>query len=241
MSGTNNLGIDQIEENQSSPEVPINDAFGRFDAALTETLDVDLTSGNATVSTANTQTHQRLNATSATSAGRTVTLPAIKRLVLVTNDNATSTKAISVVRGSTSVSIEIGNTALCYTDGTTNGLTVLMSASVLPHDVSAFLSGPGYNAQTILRFKCPRAFTLPASLTGSYVTAGVAATGSTTYTLKRAGSSIGTAVFSASGTTAALTFASAVTFAAGDLFEILGPATADATLADIAFNLKGSR
>jgi Iap family predicted aminopeptidase len=60
------------------------------------------------------------------------------------------------------------------------------------------------------------------------------------FTLKRNGTSIGTITFAASGTTGTFSFASSVTWAAGDLFEMDGPATADTTLANINIDLAGN-
>jgi hypothetical protein len=81
----------------------------------------------------------------------------------------------------------------------------------------------------------PIAETVPVNCGASVGTSVVAATGSTTFTIKKitsGGSSttIGTAVWSASGKTAAFTCASPVSFAATDLLEIDGPATGDTTL-----------
>lgn len=90
-----------------------------------------------------------------------------------------------------------------------------------------------------MRIKIVRAVTLPASLTGSSADAGTAATASTVFTLKQNTTGIGTITFAAGATTGTFSFTSAVTFAAGDTFEIDAPATADTTLADIAFTFKG--
>jgi hypothetical protein len=77
--------------------------------------------------------------------------------------------------------------------------------------------------------------TVPINCSASAGTSVVAATGSTTFTIKKitsGGSSttIGTAVWSGSGKTAAFTCSGAVSLAATDLLEIDGPATGDTTL-----------
>lgn len=67
----------------------------------------------------------------------------------------------------------------------------------------------------------------------------VAATASTTVTIKLNGSSIGTAVWAASGTTATMTITSSPqAYSAGDHVTWHAPATADATLADITITLR---
>lgn len=110
-----------------------------------------------------------------------------------------------------------------------------------PYDVGTFCAGKPSASEVLLRFVATRAFTLPASLTGSQVKAGTAATATTDFDLQKNGSSIGTVSFAASGTVATFTFASGVSFAAGDILAIIAPASADATLADISFTLAGTR
>lgn len=108
------------------------------------------------------------------------------------------------------------------------------------YDYAVFIPSKPTDGQLVTRLEVARAFTLPASLTGSQASARVASTGNVSFDIKRNGSSIGSVVFnvSASGT---FTFASGVTFAAGDLLELVAPATADATLEDISITLVGTR
>lgn len=121
-----------------------------------------------------------------------------------------------------------------------SGATALVFSSK-PFDVAVFAPGVGTNNQILLRIKLARAVTFPAGASLSQATAGTAATGSTTFTFKKNGSSFATVNFAASGTSGTWTQASDAVFAAGDTLEIDGPATADATLADIGFTLAGVR
>jgi hypothetical protein len=110
-----------------------------------------------------------------------------------------------------------------------------------PLGVSVFSPGAGSNAQVLFYGKLDRACIFPASAPNSYAVANTAATGSTTFTLKKNGSSFATVVFSAAGTTGAWTQASDAVFAPGDTLEIDGPATADGTLANVGITLQGYR
>lgn len=110
-----------------------------------------------------------------------------------------------------------------------------------PYDIGTFCAGLPDSSELLLRFVATRAFTLPASLTGSQVKAATAATAAKDFDVQKNGGSIGTISFAASGATATFTFASAVTFSAGDVLAIIAPASADATLADISFTLAGAR
>jgi hypothetical protein len=120
------------------------------------------------------------------------------------------------------------------------GATALVF-SAKPFDLGVTNPGVGTNSQVLIHLKLARAVTFPASATLSTAHAGTAATGSTTFTFKKNGTSFATVNFAASGTSGTYTQASDAVFAAGDLIELLGPATADATLADFGFVLAGVR
>jgi len=86
-----------------------------------------------------------------------------------------------------------------------------------------------------------QAVTFVASLTGSYVKAGTAATAQTDFDLKKNGSSIGTVRFAAAGTTASYVSISSSSWAAGDVLTLVAPGTPDATIADLWGTLVGVR
>jgi hypothetical protein len=112
-----------------------------------------------------------------------------------------------------------------------------------PYDVMAFYPGVPTASAKILRIPIARAVTFPANFANSLGKASANATGSTAFDIQKNGTSVGTATFAAAGATATFTSSggTAVSFAAGDLLSIIGPGTADATLADIGFVLAGTR
>lgn len=117
-------------------------------------------------------------------------------------------------------------------------------ASGQPYDVIVFLPGLQTAAtQKLYRGKVARAVSFAANFAGSYFAASANATASTVFDVQKNGVSIGTVTIAAGGTTA--TFATsggaAQALVAGDLLAVLGPATADATLADPSFTLVGTR
>jgi hypothetical protein len=102
--------------------------------------------------------------------------------------------------------------------------------------------------EIIMEIPITFACTLPAALTGSSggvgEVNGTAATGSAVFTLLKNGASIGTATLPAAATgrgVATFSFASAVSFAAGDSFAVQAPAVQDATLAGFFFTFAGAR
>src|SRR5262245_60000708 len=162
-----NLGITHVEQNQTNKEVTIDEAIDLLDQAMTDTVDIDVTSGNATVSADDYAENIRLKITGATTGGRTVTLPQSKRLILIVSDSG-NTQSVSIVRGSTSISLAAGAMGFFYTDGTANGLqqTTVSSATGNPTESLVIAVGDETTAITSgtgkVTFRIPYAFTLSA-------------------------------------------------------------------------------
>lgn len=118
---TNNLDLDQMATGQENKEDTNNDGNGQIDAALTEILTSDYSSGNVTLTTLQYQRNIVFK-TSGLTVARTLTLALVKRLVAI--DNRDGTSILTVIQGVTSIVVEPGGTALIYTDGTADGLVV---------------------------------------------------------------------------------------------------------------------
>jgi hypothetical protein len=301
LTTTPNLGLAHIAAGQNQKEVTANAALDGLDKALTDELAVSVSGGNETVTAAELRQAIHLAISGVAVAGRTVTVPAMKRLFAATLD-AVSTESVAIVRGAASFSLAPGEGGLFYADGSTDGLFRIVSGGVggaiaiadvtglqaeldalaadiagkadtshthaqseitnlvsdlagksavghghaaseitgRPIAVAMFLAGTGTNGEQALRFVVPVAFSVPSGGAGSAGSARVAATSSTTYTAKKNGTSFGTFAWAAAGTAATLTIGSTTAFAAGDVLTIDGPATADATLADIAITIAGT-
>lgn len=97
------------------------------------------------------------------------------------------------------------------------------------------------NAEVIFRHKATRPFTIPSGTSLKSAYSNVAATGSATISIKKNGVSAGTIAWSASGTAGTFAVASDIVFAADDIMTVEGPATADATLAQIAIAIVCTR
>jgi hypothetical protein len=116
-----------------------------------------------------------------------------------------------------------------------------------PAQISASFIGVPANGQIILLIPLTFAVTVPTGCTNSHLDGLVAVTASTTFTMYYltggiggTPTSFGTAVI-ASGNSATFTCSSGHAFSAGDYLEVKGPATADATFANIGFGLYGVR
>lgn len=118
---SNNLALAQVAENQTSKELTINTALGQLDAALTEIRSCDVASGNVTLTTTQARSYVSFFVENATTAGRKLIFPALKKLSMVIAD-PDNTQDITVACGTTEVTVEAGKAVLIYTDGTANGL-----------------------------------------------------------------------------------------------------------------------
>jgi hypothetical protein len=107
-------------------------------------------------------------------------------------------------------------------------------------ELSMFAGSKPTASEVLFRHEFTVAATIPAGLTGSQGSAGIAATASTVLTLKKNTTSIGTATWAAAGTEPTFAAASLTSFAIGDVLSITAPASPDATLADISLSIVGS-
>ena len=121
-------------------------------------------------------------------------------------------------------------------DTSAGGHKKVKPQNLIPYDILCGIVGKPSNGEMVLLFVAPRAFRVPVNAAGSYLKAGTAATGSSVFSIQKNGTQFLTATVAGAGTTA--TFSSSQTdFAAGDVLKVVAPATADATLADIAITL----
>lgn len=125
--------------------------------------------------------------------------------------------------------------------GSVAALKALLAATSFTYDLSFQVEGLPAASEVVGRFPAVRAWSLSAGAPLSKAIAGIAATGSSTFTLAKNGASFGTIVFAASGTAGTFTVASTTSFAAGDVLTITAPSGQDATLANIGITLAGQR
>ena len=107
-------------------------------------------------------------------------------------------------------------------------------------DIGTYVSGVPLDGEVVLQFVSTRSFTLPAGLSGSQGFAGVAATNQANFDIQKNGATIGSMSFAASGTVATFTHAGGTAFGPGDRLSVVAPGSADASLSNISFTLKGT-
>lgn len=110
---------------------------------------------------------------------------------------------------------------------------------VIPYDLAFFIPGNMTTTFTITGgYLATRNITIPAGASGSLAKCGTAPAASTTYSLNRNGSSVGTIVFTS--TVGIITIASNINLVAGDEFTIVTPGTVDASIANVFITLVGT-
>lgn len=176
-------------------------------------------------------------------AAHTITLlasaPVASWFIIVKNIN---TGVLTVARNGLTIDGKSSNLTLMQGDSVYIGTDASNYMTGLPRtfDIAVTAPGVGTNNQILARFVLTRAAIFPASAPNSTGTASATATGNTTYTFKKGGVSFATLLYGTGSATGAYTQASDATFnGTSDLFEIDGPATADATLKDVGIGFQG--
>src|SRR5262249_14747066 len=106
------------------------------------------------------------------------------------------------------------------------------------YDLSTKADGLLTASQIVLNFVACRTFNL--AIVGSVGLAGVAATAQTDFAITVNGVNKGTLRFAAAGTTATVVSPSPTSVNAGDIVQIVAPASPDSTLATVSFTLKSA-
>lgn len=119
-----NLNLPQIAINQDQKEQVSNDADAKLETALTNPLTLDFTSGNVTLTSTQFQSNMAFLATN-NSVSRSLTVPALTRALFYVLNSGTA--ALSIIRGSTTLSLAAGKSSFFSTDGTTNGLSYVQA------------------------------------------------------------------------------------------------------------------
>ena len=160
-----------------------------------------------------------------TLAGHSIT-DAYTKTVVDTALGLKANLASPTFTGTVTVPTPVNNTdatTKAYVDSKVGGTTGL------PYDLAFSILGVPLNSAIILRFVAVRAFTIAANFTGSVAKCAAAPTATTTLTIKKNGTSIGTVSFAGAATSGTFSTQAASTFASGDILTVENQATADTT------------
>lgn len=129
---SNNLQTDRVTGMTSGKELVIDAALEAMDAAITEQEEIDFTGGIDIVLT-DVQWLQNflLNITNAGTSGLDLTVPAVKKVMVVRHKSGAN--AVNLKRGSTNQSLSPGGSYIVITDGTANGLIAFQITEAQPY------------------------------------------------------------------------------------------------------------
>lgn len=239
------LGIVPVAQNQNNKEITINNADLAIEQATQRTLPVDLSTGDVTL-TQTLYTRYFLFKVSGQTANRnlivplalTVGNPCPRVFAVVNNSNAYSV----VVKGATGATVTINPLAgaILYSDGVDIATLLSFDAGGTPVDLGALWRDVLTNACIVLDYKFARAVAFPVNAAGSQASCGTNPTAIATLLIKKNGSNIGTLAFSTGGVPT-FTLAGGASFVPGDELKVVGPSSADATLADVLVTFVGYR
>lgn len=225
------LGLDELEDSQSQPHVPVNASMRALEQyAQLLVLDQDLSAPPAAVdgdcyivaSGGSGAWAGWDNSVAYYSGGWLRIEPRVGMMAYVIDEDA----------------------YYQFTGGSPGGwaaLSLSAGPSSQPYDIGAQIAAAPSASLVMLRYKFPRTVVFPAGLTDSQGTAGTAATAQSDFDIRRNGVSVGTMRFAAAATSATFIAASQQTYNAGDILTLVAPASPDATLAGVSFVLAGTR
>ena len=246
---SNNLSLSQVAAAQNQKEVTINDQAGQLDAALTARLAIAIDSTNARILT-DTELRRFFffdldpDGGDPPDAAITLSVPAgISRgLFAVINDTGFDVTVEITGQALTAPTIADGEAALLTSDGVNvrlaGGGGGLGGGSTFYDIGFLYAGGPPGASELLFKWIATRDLTLPADFSGAVGHIGTNPTSTFDMDVTLDGSSIGTISLSTGGVFAFTTTSGTVkAVAAGQRLEVVAPASADATAADIALTL----
>lgn len=131
-------------------------------------------------------------------------------------------------------------TSYVYDGGAWNAVESMVGVN--SYDISISKAGKPDAGEMLARIVFVRSVSFEDDFSGSQGSSGVAADATAIVSIKKNGAEVGTATWSAAGSTAAFaTGGGGVSFVAGDVLTFIAPASQDATLEDIGITLKGTK
>jgi hypothetical protein len=222
--------VTQVPDDPDNGHISANDAIGEVIAGVSESLAVDLTSANVTLTEAQ-YTFNVVFVCSGHSVARTLTLFQIEKEAVIVNSG---TGVLTVKRGTTEIALQAGRVRRFYTDGTANGLIATSASTVeggtadsgTVYDFGCSFEDTPADGATIGRVQIGRDITIPANASGS--SGKVEANPDATYiiSVQDDGAEIATISVSTGGTpTFATTGGTAKSVAAGSAIKFVAPSS----------------
>lgn len=245
------LAITQIAENQNNKYLTHNNAVDALAQAGNRTLRNTTVGAGPWNITENEFTRNMVFRASGASANYEIRTPGTiatsnptKRVFAVVNDDTVDTATVRTAGVGAQVVLPPGRAAWIEQEG--DNLYQLSAWSTVPtdaqpYDFGFFIAGPPGTAAIVLVHVAARAFTLEDNFAGSVGKVGANPTAVAAFDVQKNEASIGSISISTSGVFTFNTTGAGVSMVAGDRIKIVAPNPQDATLADVAVTLKGTR
>lgn len=241
---TPNLNITEVTANQNQKEVPINAGLTKLDRATQDSILIDCTAGDTTVTSTEFTENFFLSLGGTPSGALDLNVPATKRAFAVYNVTGETVTVQVTGGGGLGVAVDDGKALVCYSDGT--DVLAIGAADTggigLPIDVGFYIGGGVADEDRSFTFLAVRNFQIPAGMTLSQGYAVVPQdTGSDIdIDVQKNGVSVGTITFADSTQTATFTMSLATSFTAGDRLTLVTPLALD-DLAGISLTIAAVR
>lgn len=246
------LAVPQVAADQNNKYITINDAIEALESVTQDYVAFAAVGGADVTLTDDESTRYAIYEVSGASANfdliftsENIDTSALRRLFVVNNKDTTYTCTVITDAPGASITIKPGNKALLQQRGDDIVLIGYFNdllASPLPYDVGVFIPGTPTASQVCLRYTAVRGFRFADNFASSDANVVTNPTATTTFDIKKNGTTIGTVAFNTSGAPTFTTSGSGFeTFAASDILEIVAPASPDATISDISITLLGER
>ena len=228
-----NLAIPHVAAAQNQKEVTINAAVDALDNATNREVVITYADTDVTLTADQARRNAVIRCTGSVTANRKLILPSGRRVLCVLN------------RVSGNRSLEVGYAtgdrawvppeAAVWVQGDGNNVFAIGAA----FEVAFFVAGKPDNDELVGTYVFARRVVIPAGAPGARGYAEVAATAAALFALQRNAFNIGNVSFAAAAHVPTFSIGMDTVFEPGDRLTVRAPTVADATLADIAFTLRG--
>lgn len=254
MPTTPHSNATHIEPNQIQLDLTANEAWDILDESTHALLEIELTTDDLTLSNTEIEQSGYLRVTGAFTANRTLTLPnnddlgtapRPKKIAVEHGGSGGFTLTVETVDG-TGIEIQPGNTQALYCDGVDVVAQGPATTTTAPYDVVAFVAGLPDAGALVGLHRFARAVEFAEDLPDSQGYCLTTSTGNVSFDVKKqvvggALTTPGTVDFAIGENEATFTWAADVSFAVGDVMLLYAPGSQDATLADVAITIAGTR
>lgn len=257
MAASELLLLTEIAFSQAQADQAITDNFARVERAFNDTIDVDMSGGDVTLSVFDVIENVFFRVINAGTITRNITVPnevlsltnLTKRIMVFHSDAANSVDVKIFAQGNPNeiATIGVGGTAVVYIHGS-NGYIIATHASQaastpsLTYETHTFVSGQPGSSDELNRVPFTQTVTFGGNFSGARGSVRVNPTSAYSIDIRKNDVSVGTASITTGG---AVSFVSnggnSVVFNPGDVLTLVSQAAIDGTLEDVSILLLGSK